>query len=105
MSSFKIGGGRRDGVAIEGDVLMIHQRLGGGTIVVPANEIMSVSGYKAILDLPFVEASLVIQTRYHKYVVRRLPKKDRNAAIAAIQALQMRVQQAAKSSPSARETN
>lgn len=76
---------RRDGLTVTPAITTISQRMGKGDIAIPTRTITAVSGYRAAYDIPFTEGSLTIRCGSKKYVLRRLPKAQRDAAVQAIQ--------------------
>jgi hypothetical protein len=76
----------RDGLLVEGNLVVIRQRMGKGDITVRAADITEVRGSRSMGELPFLQGTLNLRVGGKKYVLRRLPKKQRDIAINALRA-------------------
>jgi hypothetical protein len=75
-----------DGLTIDDGQIVIHQRtLGKGDISIRPSDVTEVRASHSQGDLPFLQGSINLRVGGKKYVLRRLPKKDRDAAMIALQ--------------------
>jgi len=75
-----------DGLTIEDGQVIIHQRtLGQGDIIIPLRDVTEVRGTQGIGGPLVIQGSLHLRVGSKKYALRHLPKKQRDAALRALQ--------------------
>jgi hypothetical protein len=75
----------RDGLTVDGGQIVIHQRTAGkGDISIRASDVTEVRPSHSQGDLPFLQGSINLRVGGKKYVLRRLPKKERDTAVGAL---------------------
>jgi hypothetical protein len=73
-----------DGLSIEKGMVIIHQRGFSGDITIQGKDITEVRGSRSQGDIPFMQGSINLRVGNKKYVLRRLPKAKRDAALIAL---------------------
>ena len=73
-----------DGLLIDGNSVVLRQRTGRGDISIRASDITEIRASRSAGDIPFLHGSLNIRVGSKKYVLRRLPKGQRDQALQAL---------------------
>jgi hypothetical protein len=78
----KTSEGFRDGLLVDGNMVVIRQRgPRRGDITIRASDITEVRASRSAGDIPFLHGSLNLRVGGKKYVLRRLPKAQRDVAV------------------------
>ncbi|MCJ7510780.1 MAG: hypothetical protein MUP14_07840 [Dehalococcoidia bacterium] len=86
MSEFRLARAAtfHDGLSIEKGTVTIHQKGFKGDITIQARDITEVRASRSQGDIPFLQGSINLRVGTKKYVLRRLPKGKRDAALVAL---------------------
>jgi hypothetical protein len=85
MSNFHIGRSlSHDGLTIEDGQLIIHQKGFKGDIFVRPRDVTEIRASRSMYDIPFLQGTLNLRVGGKKYVLRGLPKGQRDAALRAL---------------------